>query len=175
MQPRVVHVVLRAAQPAMVSRANAEQRRLLQAHGPPCMARRRWRCLRGRCHHNRATVRARLGSTRWKTGDRKRAQKSVCAGRANLHSCRTSPHRPWRRRPSPAFALAAPPVWPTTVVEARQEGRAAVPGDQVFGEVALLLGSGSSGRRRGRRRSALSESSGSGAKTKFAIVVGRLV
>eukprot|EP00964_Phaeocystis_antarctica_P069631 scaffold42334_cov65-Phaeocystis_antarctica.AAC.2 len=46
-QPRVVHVVLRAAQPAMVSRANAEQQsaRLLQAHGPPCMARRRWRCL----------------------------------------------------------------------------------------------------------------------------------
>ena len=46
-QPRVVHVVLRAAQPAMVSTANAEQQsaRLLQAHGPPCMARRRWRCL----------------------------------------------------------------------------------------------------------------------------------
>ena len=44
-QPRVVHVVLRAAQPAMVSTANAEQQsaRLLQAHGPPCMARRRWR------------------------------------------------------------------------------------------------------------------------------------
>ena len=65
MQPRVVHVVLRAAQPAMVSRANAEQQsaRLLQAHGPPCMARRRWRCLRGRCRHNRATVRAVLGKT----------------------------------------------------------------------------------------------------------------
>ena len=70
MQPRVVHVVLRAAQPAMVSRANAEQQsaRLLQAHGPPCMARRRWRCLRGRCRHNRATVRAVLAEQGGKQG-----------------------------------------------------------------------------------------------------------
>ena len=41
-QPCVVHVVLSATQPVVVSTANAEQQsmRLLQAHGPPCMARR---------------------------------------------------------------------------------------------------------------------------------------
>ena len=57
MQPRVVHVVLRAVQPDMVSRANAEQQsaRLLQAHGPPCMARRRWQCPRSRACRGRAS------------------------------------------------------------------------------------------------------------------------